>query len=115
MTITTANSNAGNVHPDISSEEGHQPEGLEGQPCGRAGRGRRGVDGLVDQVLRLCRPHDQGGKVMKNLRIVQICHKINQEGVANRAESLIEQPLMGTDVAKRKSGQVTKTDWRYLF
>ena len=52
---------------------------------------------------------------MKNLRIAQICHKINQEGVANRAESLIEQPLMGTDVAKRKSGQVTKTDWRHLF
>ena len=32
----------------------------------------------------------------------------NQEGVANRAESLMEQPLLGTDVtARRKSGQVT--------
>ena len=34
--------------------------------------------------------------------------KVNQEGVANRAESLMEQPLLGTDVtARRKSGQVT--------
>ena len=30
-----------------------------------------------------------------------------QEGVANRAESLMEQPLLGADVAtRRKSGQV---------
>ena len=35
LTTTTP----GNVHPNISSEEGHQPEGLEGQPGGRARRG----------------------------------------------------------------------------
>ena len=27
---------AGDVHSDITSKEGHQPEGLEGQPGGRA-------------------------------------------------------------------------------
>ena len=29
--------------------------------------------------------------------------------MANRAESLFEQPLLGADVARRKSGQVGKT------
>ena len=29
--------------------------------------------------------------------------------MANRAESLFEQPLLGADVARRKSGQVVKT------
>ena len=35
MLTTTA---AGNLHPDITSKEGHQPEGLEGQ----LGEGRAG-------------------------------------------------------------------------
>ena len=34
----------------------------------------------------------------------KICN--NQEGVANRAESVVEQPVVETDVARRKSGQV---------
>ena len=39
---------------------------------------------------------------------IKIEQKMNQEGVANRAESLIDQPLVGTNVAaSRKSGQVT--------
>ena len=33
----------------------------------------------------------------------------NQEGVANRAESVVEQPVVETDVARRKSGQVITT------
>ena len=37
----------------------------------------------------------------------KICN--NQEGVANRAESVVEQPVAETDVARRKSGQVIRT------
>ena len=38
----------------------------------------------------------------------KICN--NQEGVANRAESVVEQPVaVETDVARRKSGQVIRT------
>ena len=76
----------------------------------------------MDKVLCLCRSHDQGGispkklqKTAKNRRGGQIPKKVspkiynNQEGVANRAESVVEQPVVETDVARRKSGQVITT------
>ena len=76
----------------------------------------------MDKVLCLCRSYDQGGtspkKVSKTGGVVkvQIPKKVspkicdNQEGVANRAESVVEQPVaVETDVARRKSGQVITT------